>query len=190
MNLIDQLNYIKNQLIYIKTKVELDNQLGLYDINKLCEDIFMHMLNDVYGWSLKNANLFQENFPAIDLVDDINKLVIQVTSTTTSNISTQNEQQNVTSIVQEQNDLYRKFPGEKQISNLIFQHNGEYSFQISSWNNRLKAEAETRRLQNIGYNAFIVESYLSALKSTWYRVRIGFFKSEQEAIQYKMNNTF
>ena len=84
MSEMEQLNYIKNQLTYIKTKVELDNQLGLYDINKLCEDIFMHMLNDVYSWNLKNANLFHENFPAIDLIDDINKLVIQVTSTTTT----------------------------------------------------------------------------------------------------------
>lgn len=84
MNDIEQLDYIRNQLTYIKTKVELDNQLGLQDINKLCEDIFMHILNDVYGWNLKNANLFHENFPAIDLIDDVNKTVIQVTSTTTA----------------------------------------------------------------------------------------------------------
>ncbi len=84
MNDMEQLDYIRNQLTYIKTKVALDNQLGLHDINKLCEDIFMHILNDIYGWNLKNINLFQENFPAIDLVDDINKIVIQVTSTTTT----------------------------------------------------------------------------------------------------------
>lgn len=79
---LQQLEYIKNQLTYIKSKVELDNQLGLYDINKLGENIFMHMLNDVYGWNLKNANLLQENFPAIDLIDEVNKIVIQITSTT------------------------------------------------------------------------------------------------------------
>jgi len=83
METIKQLEYIKNQLAWIKSKVELDNQLGLYDINKLGEDIFMHILNDVYGYSLKNTNLIEENFPAIDLVDDTNKRVIQVTSTTT-----------------------------------------------------------------------------------------------------------
>lgn len=81
---IEQFNYIKNQLTYIKLKVDMDNQLGLYDINKLSEDIFMHILNDVYDLNLKNANLIQENFPAIDLVDDTNKLVIQVTSSTTT----------------------------------------------------------------------------------------------------------
>jgi len=78
-----QLEYIRNQLSWIKSKIELDNQLGLYDINKLGENIFMHILNDVYDWNLKNANLIEENFPAIDLVDDTHKIVIQVTSTTT-----------------------------------------------------------------------------------------------------------
>jgi len=81
---LQQLEYIKNQLIWIKTKVDLDNQLSLYDINKLGEDIFIHILNDVYDLSLKNANKLQENFPAIDLVDDLNKIVIQVTSTITA----------------------------------------------------------------------------------------------------------
>ena len=80
----EQFEYIKNQLTYIKSKVELDNQLGLLDINKLGENIFMHILNDVYDWNLTDANLLQENFPAIDLVDDTNRLVVQVTSTTTT----------------------------------------------------------------------------------------------------------
>ncbi len=79
---LQQFEYIKNQLTYIRSKVELDNQLGLYDINKLGENVFLHMLNDVYGWNLKNANLLQENFPAIDLIDEVNKIVIQITSTT------------------------------------------------------------------------------------------------------------
>jgi hypothetical protein len=81
---LEQFEYIKNQLTFIKSKVELDNQLGLLDINKLGENIFMHILNDVYDWNLINANLLQENFPAIDLVDNTNKLVVQVTSTTTT----------------------------------------------------------------------------------------------------------
>jgi len=79
-----QLEYIKNQLIWVKSKVELDNQLGLYDINKLGEDIFMHILNDVYDLNLKNANnMLHDDFPSIDLVDEVNKKVIQVTSTVT-----------------------------------------------------------------------------------------------------------
>ena len=58
---LEQFEYIKSQLTFIKSKVELDNQLGLLDINKLCENIFMHILNDVYDWNLTDANLLQEN---------------------------------------------------------------------------------------------------------------------------------
>jgi hypothetical protein len=78
-------NYVKEQLIFLKTKVDLENQLNLNDINKLCETIFMNILNDTYDFNLKNANnVFHENYPAIDLIDDKNKIVFQVTSTTTT----------------------------------------------------------------------------------------------------------
>ncbi|MGD9623989.1 MAG: SMEK domain-containing protein [Arcobacter sp.] len=81
---LKQLEFIRNQFAWIKSKVELDNQLGLYDINKLGEDIFMHILNDVYDLNLKNANdILHDNFPSIDLVDESSKKVVQVTSTTT-----------------------------------------------------------------------------------------------------------
>ena len=92
--------------------------------------------------------------------------------------------------VQQKNSLYKKFPGEKQISNLIFKHGGNYSVQISSWRDRNKAESEAKRLRNMGYDAFIVEKYLSALRSNWYLVRIGFFNSPEEAKQFRTKNKF
>jgi len=73
-------DYIRNQLSYIKSKIQDDTKQKLYDINKTSEDIFMHILNDVYGWKLVNANDIKPNFPAIDLIDTTNKIVIQVTS--------------------------------------------------------------------------------------------------------------
>ena len=83
---LKQLEFIRNQFAWIKSKVELDNKLRLYDINKLGEDIFMHILNDVYDLNLKNANdILHDNFPSIDLVDENSKRVVQVTSTTTLN---------------------------------------------------------------------------------------------------------
>jgi len=74
--------YIKKKLIGLRSEVEVDNKIGQFDINKIVEDVYMHILNDVYGWDLKNANLLKENFPAIDLIDEKNMIVIQVTSTT------------------------------------------------------------------------------------------------------------
>ena len=74
--------YIKKKLIELYSEVKVDNEQGLFDINKMVEDVYMHILNDVYGWELQNANLLKENFPAIDLLDEDNSIVIQVTSTT------------------------------------------------------------------------------------------------------------
>lgn len=78
---INKFKYIKEQLTYIKTKVDIDNQLSLYDINILSEYVFMNILNDVYDLNLKNQNSSQVNFPAVDLVDEQNKMAFQVTST-------------------------------------------------------------------------------------------------------------
>ncbi len=71
---------IRRKLSYIKSIVEDDTKQKLYDINKTAEDIFMHLLNDLYGWQLVNANDIKSNFPAIDLIDTDNEIVIQVTS--------------------------------------------------------------------------------------------------------------
>lgn len=82
---ITQLEYIKEKLLFIKLKVEQDTKSGLYDINKYGEDIFKHLLNSAYGFKISNANeVFYDNFPAIDLIDEENKLLIQVTSTLTT----------------------------------------------------------------------------------------------------------
>ena len=68
--------YIKKKLIDLRSKIEIDNEIGHFDINKIVEDVYLPLLNDVYGWSLKNANLLKENFPAIDLIDDENKVLL------------------------------------------------------------------------------------------------------------------
>lgn len=78
-------DYIRDKFTYIESKVKNDTKQKLYDINTTAEYIFMNILNDVYGWNLTNGNEEKANFPAIDLIDKTNKIVIQVTSETTSN---------------------------------------------------------------------------------------------------------
>lgn len=61
------------------------NASGKFDINKDSENLSIKILNSVYGYDLKNANsLLSDNFPAIDLVDDKNGIVVQVTSDSSS----------------------------------------------------------------------------------------------------------
>lgn len=85
IDMAEQINYITDRLSFLSLKVQRNNHQGLYDINKICESIFLHLLNCSYDYNLKDANsILKANFPAIDLIDHDKKLVIQVTSTTTT----------------------------------------------------------------------------------------------------------
>jgi OOP family OmpA-OmpF porin len=71
---------------------------------------------------------------------------------------------------------------ERNVGNMIFTDGRQYCFQVSSWRSYEKAVREVDRLQARGENAFIVEvNNLHGLEGTWYRVRIGYFNSLQEA---------
>ena len=64
----------------LQHNIENLNSISLYDINKIYEDVFAKILNVAFNWKLRNANEYIKNYPAIDLYDDTNKIVIQVTS--------------------------------------------------------------------------------------------------------------
>jgi hypothetical protein len=67
-----------------RAEVETLNSQNLYDINIHAENVIIPILNYVYGLSLKNANLEEKNYSAIDLIDYENRVAIQVTSTANS----------------------------------------------------------------------------------------------------------
>lgn len=64
----------------VSSKVKLSNKLNLTDNNIYLEDKIQLVLNDLYGWNLRNANKDLNNFLAIDLIDEVNQIVVQVTS--------------------------------------------------------------------------------------------------------------
>ena len=61
-------------------EIRLYNDLNLYDINSLAENIAAKLLNLVYDLELKNLNTEKNNFSGIDLGDDTKKIAFQVTS--------------------------------------------------------------------------------------------------------------
>ena len=75
---------------------------------------------------------------------------------------------------------------ETNLKGTIFTDGSKYSFQVSSWKIKARAEGEVQKLKSEGHNAFITEGIVKG--STWYRVRIGFFNSldETEAYMKKM----
>jgi len=75
---------------------------------------------------------------------------------------------------------------EKNVGEMIFTDGYLYCYQVSSWRTRSKAEAEKNRLIGKGLKAFITEARLPELEGIWYRVRVGFFRSYEEALQSRI----
>ncbi len=70
------------------------------------------------------------------------------------------------------------------VKDMIFYNGKDYSFQISAWRNKRKAESEVQKLKRRGHNAFLVQADLPNRGGTWYRVRIGFFTSIEATESY------
>jgi hypothetical protein len=70
---------------------------------------------------------------------------------------------------------------EKAVKNLIYFDGNLYCFQVSSWKRESVAKQEVSRLSEKGYDAFYVEAEIPG-RGTWYRVRVGYFSSIEEAL--------
>jgi energy-coupling factor transporter ATP-binding protein EcfA2 len=66
-------------------QIENEASMGNTDLNKAAETILIHLLNEVYSWKLKNINHTEDNnnYPGIDLADEVAGISIQVTATPT-----------------------------------------------------------------------------------------------------------
>lgn len=71
---------IVDSLAQLTFVLDTRGQLGIYDLNKFCEDFAKELLNLVYSYHLKNLNEERSNEPGLDLGDEINKIGIQVTT--------------------------------------------------------------------------------------------------------------
>lgn len=75
---------IENKLSLLLTRVKLRGRLNLLDLNIHSENFFRDLLNLIYDYDLKNLNNFKSNAEGIDLIDNTNKVIFQVTSTATT----------------------------------------------------------------------------------------------------------
>lgn len=74
---------IKTLIDILKVEIKDSGKLNLLDINVHVEDFFRDLLNLIYGWQLQNMNQRSLNAAGGDLWYDDDKIVIQVSSTTT-----------------------------------------------------------------------------------------------------------
>ncbi len=76
-------DYIEEKLNTLATRINSRGKLNILDLHVHSEDFYLHFLNKLYGWNLSNLNNKSQNVEAIDLVDDSNKMIVQVSATST-----------------------------------------------------------------------------------------------------------
>lgn len=83
MNRVNLYNYIEDHLIVLAYRVETRGKLNILDLHLHSENFYRDFLNLIYGWNLENLNKVNQNVEAIDLIDNTNRIIIQVSSTNT-----------------------------------------------------------------------------------------------------------
>lgn len=81
MNRPDYFNVIDERLNLLALRTERRGKLNILDYHGHSEYFYQYFLNEVYGWAVINENDIKQNVEAIDLIDHINKYVIQVSAT-------------------------------------------------------------------------------------------------------------
>lgn len=83
MNRSNYFDYIEEKLNILACRIEKRGKLNLLDLNIFSETFFADMLNILFGFQLKNLNIEKQNIEGIDLIDEKNKIIAQVSSTCT-----------------------------------------------------------------------------------------------------------
>lgn len=81
MNRPDYFNVIEERLNLLALRIISRGKLNILDLHGHSENFYLHFLNELYKWEVKNENDNQQNVEAIDLIDHANKFVIQVSAT-------------------------------------------------------------------------------------------------------------
>ena len=83
MNRPDYFNVIEERLNLLALRIISRGRLNILDFHGHSENFYKYFLNEVYGWIVTNENENKQNVEAIDLIDNTNKFVIQVSATST-----------------------------------------------------------------------------------------------------------
>lgn len=76
-------NFIEEKLSFLAFRIEMRGGLNILDLHLHSENFYLHFLNLLFDWELKNLNTVQKNSAGIDLIDSANKIIVQVSATAT-----------------------------------------------------------------------------------------------------------
>jgi hypothetical protein len=99
---------------------------------------------------------------------------------TTTNQNKKFQEQNEILILQGYDEL-----NEKRLADRFYTDGKLYCFLLSSFRDKNYADNEAKNLILDGHNAFVIEAYPYNNYQLWYRVRIGYFNTLEDAKAYK-----
>lgn len=76
-------DYIDEKIHVLSRRIETGGKLNILHLHMHSENFYVHFFNQLYGLQLENLNATLQNVEAIDLIDHKNKLIYQVSSTST-----------------------------------------------------------------------------------------------------------
>ncbi len=76
-------NYIEGKLSTLVVRIATRGRLNILDLHLHSENFYLHFLNLLFGYQLENLNSRLQNVEAIDLIDHVNKIIIQVSASCT-----------------------------------------------------------------------------------------------------------
>lgn len=75
-----KIKLISEELAKLEIQLRNLNSQNLCDLNIFCENLIGDLLNITFGYKLKNTNIRTANYPSLDLVDDNNRISVQISS--------------------------------------------------------------------------------------------------------------
>lgn len=83
MNRESYCSIIEERLNLLSLRARRNSSLNLQNLNIHCENFYAQLFNLVFGYQFKNLNAETQNVESIDLIDETNKIIAQVSATTT-----------------------------------------------------------------------------------------------------------
>jgi hypothetical protein len=166
----DLIELINTYASLFVNQVKGQSAMGYNDLNIHAEQTSIPILNVVFGLELKNANQERKNYPAIDLIDEKERVAFQVTSTATS--------EKVISTLQKFID-----------NNLYEQYSTLYIYILTE----KKSNYNKGKIKNIIKDKFIFDTGIHIIDYTDIMKRVNFIASDevlaQLALVYKQLST-
>jgi len=83
MNRTTYYDYIDEKINVLAHRIVTNGKLNMLHLHMHSENFYLHFFNLLFNFKLENLNQSLQNVEAIDLIDNTNKIVIQVSSTNT-----------------------------------------------------------------------------------------------------------